>query len=239
MRRYIMDTDWNNIKRFEDHYSEWVKNYNIEHEIQIIPKNIIYDGFVGDRKDFENGHRILYVLEEARDEDSVGGETAFWVRGVVNNKAPMYRGRRLLNNLWLIQKAISIYVDEGVSFLDTEKYILDTEEFKSLNINDLRSTAFINLKKIGGGKKLNATADVDGMTFNEWVNEFKEDLAKQIELISPNHIVICGKATIYAFNEYVNPMLSDKLKDVKIYYSYHPSCTYGYRRFLRNISKIK
>lgn len=236
-----MDTDWNNINSFVEHYKKWVVDYNTNHERQIIEKNIIYDGFVGEREDFDNGHKILYVLEEAHDEHSQGGVAAFWVRGVVHNTSPMYHGRRFINKLWLLQKAIGIYADENgkVSFSDIENRVLGNKKFENPNLDDLCSTAFINLKKIGGGKKLNATTDVDGMTFNEWVNEFKEDLADQIESIAPKHIVICGKATIYAFNEYVTPVLSDDLKNVKIYYSYHPSCTYGYRRFLRNISEVK
>lgn len=230
-----MSADWNNIDEFKSHYNKFVEEYNLKHDISIEKKRIIYDGFVGEKEEFKG---ILFILAEAHDEDSIGGEKAFWVKEEVINHR--YHGRRFLNKLWIIQKAISLYNDKGknVCFSDAENNILGNKKFNA-ELDDLRKTAFINLKKIGGGNQVNATAEVDGLTFEQWVYEFRIDLANQIKLIQPKYIIVCGGASKYAFNKYVKPELSDILESVKIYYSYHPSCRYGYKKFLQNISEAK
>lgn len=232
-----MSTDWNNIEDFKTDYDKWVEEYNSKHDIPIEKKEIIYDGFIGEKEEFEG---VLFILAEAHDEDSIGGEKAFWIKEVINHRCPMYHGRRFLNKLWIIQKAISLYKDKdkNVWLLEAENNILGNKKFNA-ELDDLRKTAVINLKKIGGGNQVNATAEVDGMTFDQWVYEFRIDLANQIKRIKPKHIIVCGGASKHAFNEYVKPELSDVLESVKIYYSYHPSCRYGYRKFLQNISEAK
>jgi|GEM_PF-3084421 len=184
---------------------------------------IIYDGYVSTPEEFDASDRILFIASESNDLDGER-ETAFWVKRVINNDPEIKnRKERIIKSINRLHTALQQYMRSNYT---CEHIIseLKTDGEWTTNYDGLKNIAYINLKKTGGTGEVNdpKTIKKDGIDFIGWIDAHKELISKQIKIIDPKIIIVCGNQnTQPAFeticNEY--PLSSD----IVVLYAYHPS----------------
>ncbi len=193
-------------------------------------KQVLYDGYVGTKEEFENGSKIMIIAAEAHDlkyydENSSNNDVydGFYVKEVAYTGDPKYypNGKRFMDHLLLIYKYIIAY-DMAKNNTATKLDINFVLNDLSKNYNDLKEIAFINLKKIGGSGRLNypETKAEDGVTFYQWVKYHRKDLINQINDINPKYIVLCSVPVQNAYNKQLSSEIEGQ---IDIFNSYHPS----------------
>lgn len=183
---------------------------------------ILRDGYVGSLDDFEkSNYKIMIVGAEAHDckriynhNENIGFAGFFVKQAVLENYTYKFNRyeRKYMNRLNLIYKCLT-------------KRLGCKSEDAITNYRELKNIAYINLKKIGSG------ASIDKKIFYEWVDRHKELIARQINIIAPNYIVICGNNVHKAFYNSICDLLSRK---IDIYISCHPSAYMSNTNFIES-----
>ena len=197
-------------------------------------EELLYDGYVGDPIDFDNQElckKILFVGEEAANNSkykpnksseiiSKWASDDFWVKKVIKGGACEWDA-----NNYFIKSIMMLYTLIDLYGKKTNKAIIDAvisdKYWNNTNYDRLKNIAYINLKKTGGGGNINNfdTVKKDGRNFSEWVSLHKTNLIDEIELISPQIIVILGVSnTKRVFNKNIKVLCPNRI----ILYSYHP-----------------
>ena len=98
---------------------------------------------------------------------------------------------------------------------------------KRRNLSPLKNSAYINIKKTGGGKQ------ADYGNLYSYLEEKEEKIHKQLKIISPEVVVICGTGN--GFYENVKAVVKTALKDknVKIFSAYHPAFPHGFNHHIK------
>ncbi|MDR1347072.1 MAG: hypothetical protein LBJ63_01385 [Prevotellaceae bacterium] len=213
----------NTQKRLSELFKEWQKECEKtdEYGTYFAP-----DGIIHDVQEYERmPKKVLFLLKEPHGHP---GDIFSWIW----NKKELYQGQ-LFKNLayWLYGL---LHVENG-----------KTIPFDKLNLEAVvefavkTPFAFVNAKKHFGG------AVCDDGKLQEYILQYEEFLAKEIEILNPHIIVCCGTPQ----NEFVYRLFKDKdntidkenvlqydkaTKRVSIY-SYHPSARSSYEEMYSNM----
>jgi len=145
----------------------------------------IYDGFMNYDKYRDSKIKILWVLKEAY--DSVDEDTnAFgggWHLGEMLEKR-----RKLTSPTHIMMAQISHCINKDID--KTEKKELDNIRMNVNSLNDMLSTAYINVKKYPGKTKSNAK------DISRSYSRTKDLLFRQINIIAPD-IILFGVGDLF------------------------------------------
>lgn len=132
------------------------------------------DGMVNEKTwnqlDTENKRKVLYLLREANGNTSTLKED----------------GRSVDDGEFWFQQCVANGNIGNIIFKRIEQMQEIIQDEKSHNGEILKQVAYMNINKRGGG------ATVDWKILNEYANEYKDQIMKEIYILKPDIIVCCG-----------------------------------------------
>lgn len=183
-----MQGELTNCSNLNSLFKLWQEKQNNEKDfykttIGGIEKNsFIKDGIINEECYKNAKCKILFILKESNildyQDDRPSGEDdqicwyKDYIDGKVNDNIPKQREK-------MGRMAFYLFNKNNLQSRETPT----EEEYKKA----LKSVAFMNLNKRGGGKS------VDVKRFPAYVQRYKEFIFKEIELIDPDYIIVLGK----------------------------------------------
>jgi hypothetical protein len=211
-------------------FDKWEKKYPAR-----IRNGYHRDGVINEEMYVKESRRVLFILLEPNSRkgkfDKYYGKDLRWVFG---------------------EEAVGKSIDKNIGIWT--KAILDnTRKYKQLDRiearDQFRRVAIMNLKKLSGSGK----ADYSAVSIQAWLD--REYIKKEIEIISPELIVVCGEETNRIFKrivakspyDYIDEIGNWEYNRIPVIQSHHPSVwanqavkSFGFiREQLRNHKKSR
>lgn len=150
---------------------------------------MIWDGIICPHQWYHSDLKLMFIAREAydKDEDSEDWDIAEewnWARGLFKVKKPASQTTHYKTACWTYAIDLALRNKEVVFEEDARNN--DFQPCRKIMLG----SAFINIKKVGGKSR----SDINEL--RRIVCEDKELLSKQIEIINPNVVYLCGKNQI-------------------------------------------
>lgn len=160
-------------------FESWKQEHKNDNEYKCETTGIAKDSFTPDgmvnektwnQLKTENKSKVLYLLREANGNTSTLEED----------------GRSVDDGKFWFQQCVANGNIGKIIFKRIEQMQEIIQDEKSHNGEILEQVAYMNINKRGGG------ATVDWKILNEYANEYKEQIMKEIYILKPDIIVCCG-----------------------------------------------
>ena len=156
--------------------------------------------------------------EEEKHQSFEERKDSFWFKKTV------YRDVKEISP-WLVRRVLLLHecVQPKIDGETASDQFCSKIKEKRRDLSPLKNSAYINIKKTGGGNQTNYN------NLYSYIEKNKCKIHKQLKIISPEVVVICG--TENGFYENVKALVEDALKDknVQIFSAYHPSPRFPFR----------
>lgn len=174
-------------------------------------KSFTPDGII-DKEAWNNGKKILFILKEANGQ---------WMldENLEDNTVEIDNGE-----FWF-RKIVIDNINHNI------KRKLTKLSFEKFGESELKAVAYMNINKRGGAK-----SELKSV-LNEYINEYKEYIKREIEIIAPEKICICcGKNKAYVST--LEEIIQELECKPKVEKYYHPAARIKWEKYKEGIDNI-
>lgn len=174
-------------------------------------KSFTPDGII-DEEAWNNGEKILFILKEANGQ---------WMldENLEDNTVEIDNGEFWFRKI--VKDNINHNIKRKLNKLSAEKF----------GESELKAVAYMNINKRGGAK-----SELKSV-LNEYINEYKEYIKREIEIISPEKICICcGKNKAYVNT--LEKIIQELECKPKVEKYYHPAARVKWEKYKEGIDNI-